>query len=123
MNMDISLSVLYRHPASSKLGRYQNTGKLTLNPMRDRLAIVLLILCAAAGWLAVGADKAVRSGAVSQSKSPPAPAVRKIKLEPASITLEDGKDSRKILVFGETADKTRVDLTARAVLKSDSSII
>jgi hypothetical protein len=82
-----------------------------LDPMCCRFVFVLWVLFATG---------ALRAGAATQLKSSPAPAVRKIKLEPESITLEDGRDTRKVLVFGETDAKARIDLTSGAVLKSDS---
>src|SRR6187401_2633919 len=53
-------------------------------------------------------------------KSPPLPAIRSLKVEPDALTLEDGLDARKVLVWGETDAKTRIDLTTQASLKSDS---
>jgi len=67
-----------------------------------------------------------RAGNVSSSnkspevKSPPLPPIRSLKVEPAAVTLEDGLDSRKVLVWGETDAKTRIDLTTQASLKTDS---
>ena len=67
-----------------------------------------------------------RAGNVSSSnkspevKSPPLPPIRSLKVEPTAVTLEDGLDSRKVLVWGETDAKTRIDLTTQASLKTDS---
>src|SRR2546423_9454446 len=80
--------------------------------MRSRSLFVSLSIFAAGSWLAVAA---------TQAKPAPSPAVRNLKLEPASITLEDGRDIQKVLVFGETEARTRIDLTSSAVLKSDSA--
>ncbi len=45
---------------------------------------------------------------------PPLPAIKRLILEPASLTLTDARDSRGVLVSGERADGTRIDLTAEA---------
>src|SRR5260370_14890061 len=54
---------------------------------------------------------------------PPLPTIRSLKLEPAALTLKDGRDERRILVSGKTEGDKSVDLTLQAVLKTDSPII
>ncbi len=54
---------------------------------------------------------------------PPLPTIRALKLEPAALILEDGRDERRALVWGETASGQRVDVTGEAVWKSDSANI
>jgi hypothetical protein len=51
---------------------------------------------------------------------PALPAIESIKLEPASLTLDDGRDSRQVLVWGVTSDGRKFDLTDEATFKSDS---
>ena len=46
--------------------------------------------------------------------------IRSLKVEPASLSLDDGRDERRVLIFGETTAGQRFDLTDEAVLKSDS---
>src|SRR5437762_2048762 len=53
--------------------------------------------------------------------SPPLPAIRALKLQPDSLTLKDGRDERRILVWGKTKDDKWIDLTSLAVLKSEST--
>ncbi|MCE2825610.1 MAG: DUF1549 and DUF1553 domain-containing protein [Verrucomicrobium sp.] len=53
--------------------------------------------------------------------APPLPAIRALRLEPARLTLLDGRDSRKVLVLGETPDGSWVDLGPSAVLKPESA--
>ena len=54
---------------------------------------------------------------------PPLPAVRSLRLEPAMLTLEDARDSRKVLVFGERTDGGEVDLTGEAKLTAGSATV
>ena len=68
--------------------------------------------------------RAAPGAAAGKSAPPPRPAlppIRSLKVEPASVTLDDGRDVRSVLVFGETASGQRFDLTSDAVLKSESS--
>ena len=51
---------------------------------------------------------------------PPLPVIRTLQLEPASLILEDGRDARRVLVWGETASGEKIDLTSEAILKSAS---
>ncbi len=51
---------------------------------------------------------------------PPLPQIRLLKVEPASLTLENGRDERRILVWGEMASGQRFDLTGDAVLQTSS---
>src|SRR5206468_365491 len=60
------------------------------------------------------------TGKSAPPPKPPLPPIRSLKIEPASLTLEDGRDERRVLISGETATGQRFDLTDEAVLKSDS---
>ena len=75
------------------------------------LAVLLPCVIPAAGERAP--DKVV-------PPKPPLPAVRSLRLEPATLTLEDARDSRKVLVFGERTDGGEVDLTGEAKLTAGS---
>jgi len=55
--------------------------------------------------------------------SPQTPAIRSLRLEPKQLVLADGRDSRKVLVLGEVADGSWIDLTAVAQLKPDSKAL
>jgi len=55
--------------------------------------------------------------------TPPLPAIRSLKLEPDSLSLDDARDARRVLVWGETDGNGRVDLTADAKLESASPAI
>jgi len=52
---------------------------------------------------------------------PALPPIRSLKLEPASLTLEDGRDERRVLVWGETASGQRIDVTGEAALACEST--
>ena len=54
---------------------------------------------------------------------PSVPAIRSLKLEPNRLTLLDGRDSRKVLVLGECADGSWIDLSAVARLKPESAAL
>jgi hypothetical protein len=54
---------------------------------------------------------------------PPVPTIRSLKLEPNRLTLLDARDSRKVLVLGECADGSWIDLSAVARLKPESAAL
>lgn len=80
-----------------------------------RILLPPLALATGLGWLA---SMAVAAGSAAPEKTlppaPPLPAIRSIRLEPASLTLEDARDARRVLVIGERADGGRIDLTSDA---------
>jgi len=53
--------------------------------------------------------------------APPQPAIRALRLEPAKLTLLDGRDSRKVLVLGQTTGGSWIDVGPGAVLKPEST--
>jgi hypothetical protein len=85
-----------------------------------RVASGSTLLLALVGAPLAGAAKDAKT---SLPDKPPVPAIRSLKLEPASLTLTDGRDERRVLVWGETASGQRFDLTGEATLKSESSNI
>src|SRR5260221_1796070 len=92
--------------------------------MRPRFELLCtFVLAVLSGATALAADPSASSRGSAPAKAVPLPAVRKITLEPPQITLLDGQDTRKVLVLGETDSKGTLDLTAQAVLKSDSPVI
>jgi len=80
------------------------------------LSALIALVAPPATWIC----RAAPAPAAVEAKPPPLPEIQGIKLEPSSLTLEDGRDVRRVLVFGESADKGRFDLTSMAALKSDS---
>src|SRR5688500_304286 len=49
----------------------------------------------------------------------PLPAIKSLHIEPASLTLKNGRDERRVLVMGKT-DAGMIDLTSTAVLKAET---
>ena len=83
--------------------------------------ILFCFILALATGLAPG-----RAAEGSKSAPPPKPALpplRSLKIEPASLTLDDGRDERRVLVWGETASGQHFDVSDDAVLKTESSNI
>src|SRR5260370_12267036 len=81
------------------------------------------------GWTGVFISALCCAGAGSPSASgpaiapPPLPAIRSLKLEPAALTLKDGRDERRVLVSGKTEGDKSIDLTLQAALNTDAPII
>src|SRR5262245_54848829 len=104
-------------PASLSASRLSVLSK---NQMKQR-HLALLTILAVAGLTALS----LRAAAPPTGKSvtpavPPLPAVSALKVLPASLTLKDGRDERRVLVLGVTADGKTVDLTADAKFKPAS---
>jgi hypothetical protein len=59
----------------------------------------------------------------ADSTSQPSPPFRALQIEPARLTLHDGRDERRVLVWAETTSGQRVDVSGRAILKPDSDIV
>jgi len=62
-----------------------------------------------------------QGGSTNLPATPPLPAIHSLKVEPDSLTLRDGRDERRVLVWGKTDGGKLVDLTSQAVLKPDST--
>ena len=54
---------------------------------------------------------------------PELPPIVGLELQPASLTLEDGRDARRVLVWGKTEDGERIDLTSEAKFWSGSEVV
>src|SRR5438874_1395360 len=54
---------------------------------------------------------------------PPLPAIASLMLEPDSITLHDGRDARRVLVWGRTENGEQIDLTEQATFQLDTNIL
>src|SRR5205807_98118 len=54
---------------------------------------------------------------------PPVPAIETLQLEPASLTLDDGRDARQVLVWGVTKDGQKFDLSDEAKFNPDSETV
>ncbi len=79
------------------------------------------------GLVVAGVSFALSIGAAERPNNspapaaPPLPAIRALKLEPASLTLKDGRDERRVLVLGVTEGEKFIDLTAEATFTAGST--
>ena len=83
------------------------------------------IIQAAAVGLALIASTTARSGESSAmtNSSPPLPKIIELKAHPASLTLLDGRDDRRVLVLGKADGEKWFDLSRSAMVKAESDII
>jgi len=89
--------------------------------MKQRhLAVLTTLVVASATVLSTRAAAPPTAKSVTPA-APPLPAVSALKVLPASLTLKDGRDERRVLVLGVTADGKTVDLTAEAKFKPASA--
>src|SRR5436190_16132900 len=84
------------------------------------------LLAVAAGvslgaWVTTSAGEGAKHAGMSEAgpARPPLPAIESIQLEPASLTLADGRDGRQVLVWGVAADGKRFDLSDGATFTPD----
>src|SRR5205814_9236781 len=90
--------------------------------MKSRILLSLALVAV----IAVPQVRAAQGAAANKAVPPPRPALpplRSLKTEPASLTLDDARDERRVLVWGESASGQRFDVTDDAVLKSESADI
>jgi hypothetical protein len=80
------------------------------------VSIGMSFICPALHSAERGSDKPIPA-------IPPVPTLRSLKLEPNRLTLLDGRDSRKVLVLGESADGSWVDLSSVARFKPESAAL
>src|SRR5262245_60831191 len=87
---------------------------------RVLLSLVLVVI------FAIPQARAAQNAAPTKTPPPPRPALpplRSLKTEPATLILDDARDERRVLVWGESASGQRFDVTDDAVLKTESSEI
>jgi len=60
---------------------------------------------------------------VSTEPAPPVPAIKSLQIEPASLTLKNGRDERRVLVLGKTDSGALIDLSSVAVFKSETAAV
>ena len=80
--------------------------------------MVLWLVCTASLALAKRTEQTETGPA-----KPPLPAIVSIAVEPASLTLTDGRDARQVLVWGITADGQKYDLSDEATFKTESPLV
>src|SRR6185436_7635816 len=71
-----------------------------------KVRVITLALCSLTSVF--GAKESSKSEALVEK--PPLPEITELQLQPSSLTLEDGRDARRVLVWGKTADGQQVDL-------------
>ena len=91
--------------------------------MTRHLALGLSILLLNSTLVTSLLSAAPAPGKDSAPKPPPLPNIASLTVEPLALTLHDGRDSRRVLVWGKTATGERIDLTGHASFKSDSSAV
>src|SRR5213594_823567 len=81
-----------------------------------------LMICVLSATVTGSAANSV-SSATAPVPAPSLPSIRTLKLEPATLTLKDGRDERRVLVLGKTETDKWIDLTSQAAFKADSTNI
>jgi len=85
--------------------------------MNSRILVFLTLA------LAASLSQGRAAEAAGKSPPPPKPAlppIRSLKVEPSALTVDDGRDERRVLVWAETAAGQRFDVTDDAVMKTES---
>src|SRR4030095_792063 len=83
-------------------------------------AAVLGLLCAVTAPLR--ASEAAKA-AKDFPAPPPLPKIQSLKLDPPALTLNDGRDERRVLVLGQIDSGQFVDLTAQAKFQSEAPCV
>src|SRR5437762_2144976 len=92
-------------------------------PLTPRGGFIRSCLLALTLALAAGVPQSRASQPTRKTAPPPKPALppmRSLKVEPDSLKLDDGRDERRVLVWGETAAGQRFDVTDEAALTTES---
>jgi hypothetical protein len=87
---------------------------------RRRVAVWACAQAGAVSLLCAGNAPADKAG---PPPAPPLPALESLRLEPESLVLKDGRDERRVLVWGETATGHRFDVTDLAEWKADGDLV
>src|SRR5690349_21048410 len=91
------------------------------NCMNGLLKLGRWALVASVPVLGLAAD--VKKEGSTEPAAPPLPAIKALHVEPASLTLKNGRDERRVLVLGKTDSGTLIDLTSSAVFKSETAAV
>jgi hypothetical protein len=91
-------------------------------PTRYPVALSIVGLALGALMTMPGTARAADAADAGPAK-PPLPAIESLQLEPASLTLENARDGRLVLVWGVTKDGQRYDFTDAATFKADSAAV
>jgi len=85
-----------------------------------QLLVASSLFAAALSGVGRAAERASSSPPAPPDR-PPLPQIRSLRIEPDSLTLENGRDERRVLVWGEAADGRRFDLTGDAAFKPETT--
>ena len=91
--------------------------------MQLPLSFWMVALCLGASLICPDLHSAERGSDKPIPATPALPSIRSLRLEPQQLTLLNGRDSRKVLVLGETADGSWIDLSSVALFKPESAAI
>ena len=86
----------------------------------NRARAIPLWLLAAVCVPSVLAVNSTGAGKEAAPARPPLPQITALELEPSRLTLEDGRDERRVIVWGKTASGDLVDVSEEATLRSES---
>ena len=92
------------------------------NRLVKALGIAAVFVALIAGSVATTFAKRVESGEAGPLK-PPMPAIESLRLEPAALSLANGRDGRQVLVWGITKDGRQIDLSDEASVKGDAALV
>src|SRR5688572_21353574 len=88
-----------------------------MNRFLNLSSVTIFMGLASLGFAADAKKEASTEGA------PPLPAIKSLRIEPASLTLKNGRDERRVLVLGKTESGTLIDLSSAAVFKSETTAV
>ena len=89
--------------------------------MNRRVGFQFSLVGLALSLICSGHSAAQETSANNVAAPSPLQAIRSLKLQPDVLTLKDARDERRVLVWGKTDGDKLIDLTAQAVLKSNST--
>lgn len=91
--------------------------------MHRQFAVRFAPLLVLGAWVVSMTAHAISPAKESAPEQPPLPPIQSLAIEPASLTLVDGRDERRVLVWGKTAEGDLVDVTGAATLRSSSATV
>ncbi len=82
-----------------------------------------LLACVLGGTSGALSTVAVETNEPNPVPAPSLPALQTLELDPASLVLHDGRDERRVLVWGKTSDGRKFDLTSQASLEPQNGVV
>ncbi|HXJ59816.1 MAG TPA: DUF1549 and DUF1553 domain-containing protein [Verrucomicrobiae bacterium] len=83
-----------------------------------RFGLLLALVCSGLAFLSW--SHAASPATDSAPPPPPIPSIKSLKLEPAALVLQDGRDERRVLVLGVTDADKLIDLSGQATFHAAS---